>query len=202
MTPDEFRVLLDQSTDLQLLDPCLYDEAAPYVFESEPASLDKFRDALALSLMVARTDIRVVGSARLGFSMKPWQNLRSFQDTSDIDVLVVNQTLFDELWGLLLTAAYPRPPVTDALGGWLRARRNEVYTGWLTPVEIRLDRRIFGERATPVLNLATRWFNALKQASQFPPRRHEDVQGRLYRTWRHAELYHLYSLAELRRSLE
>ena len=33
-------------------------------------------------------------------------------------------------------------------------------------------------------------------------RRHEDITGRLYRTWEHAELYHLHSLASLRKSLK
>jgi len=133
--------------------------------------------------------------------MKPRNNLARFTDKSDIDVVVVNSDLFDDLWLSLLRAAYPRPPFTDKLGGWLKKRRNEIYTGWITPPEIHLDMRIFGARARQVLDLKTRWFNALKQVSRHPPRRHEDVEGRLYRTWRHAELYHLQGFAELRKSL-
>jgi hypothetical protein len=155
-----------------------------------------------MPLRRGRSDIRIVGSALFGFSMKPGQNLRNFSDESDIDVIVVNAKLFDELWLGLLAAAYPRPPITDRIsGGWLRRRRNELYTGWLTPLDIHLDSKIFGAKAKPVLDFRIRWFNALKQASHHPVRRHEDVQGRLYRTWQHAELYHLDSLAALRRSL-
>lgn len=155
----------------------------------------------SLAWAFTKADIRVVGSGRFGFSTQPGSNLRSFRDTSDIDVIIVNNGLFDQLWLALLNAAYPRPPITDRFGGWLRARRNEVYTGWLTPVEIHLDAKIVGTRAQPVLEFRTRWFNALKQASRYPPRRHENITGRLYRTWRHAELYHLYSLGELRKTL-
>ncbi len=133
--------------------------------------------------------------------MKPGYNLKSFSDTSDIDVVIVNANLFDQLWVALLDAAYPRPPVTNVLGGWLQTRRNELYTGWLTPLEIKLDRKIFGVKAEPVLDFNTQWFNTLKQASRHPPRRHENITGRLYRTWRHAELYHLNSLVTLRRTL-
>ena len=185
-----------------MLDTCLHDDRAPYAFEPGSTAWDTFRDELVSGLGIARSDIRVVGSARFGFSLKPGHNLRSFRDTSDIDVVVVNSGLFDELWLAVLDAAYPRPPVDQKIGGWLGKRRNELYTGWLTPLEIRLDIKIFGAKARRVLDLRARWFNALKEAARHPTRRHEDVTGRLYRTWRHAELYHLHSLSTLRRTLE
>ena len=201
MTSDEFRDLLGHQSDQQLLDPCLREDQAPFVFEPMPDAWDYFRDDLVSHLSISRADIRVVGSGRFGFSMKPGHNFRSFRDTSDIDVVIVNPGLFDQLWLALLAAAYPRPPVTNKLSGWLGRRQSELYTGWLTPLEIKLDIRIFGSKAKPVLDFNTRWFNALKRASRYPTRRHEDLNGRLYRTWHHAELYHLHSLGELRRTL-
>jgi hypothetical protein len=201
MSPDEFRELINQKTDSELLGLCLHDEVAPYVFEPTPAAWELFRGNLGSQLGVSRTDVRVVGSGRLGFSMKPGQNLRNFRDTSDIDVVVVNAESFDELWYALLDAAYPRPPISTTLGGWLKERRNELYTGWLTPLHISIDSKIVGAKARPVLDFKTRWFNAFKEAAQHPPRRHEELQARLYRTWRHAEFYHLDSLGALRRSL-
>jgi len=125
-----------------------------------------------------------------------------FKDTSDIDIVIVSPKLFDELWLSLLAAAYPRKPVTDNVRGWLEKRRNELYTGWLTPSEIRIDAKIYGAPAAPVLALKTKWFNTLKEASQFLIRPYEDIKGRLYRTWAHAELYHLHSIALLRHSLK
>ncbi len=201
MDANEFQALAEQQTDTQLLGACLHDDTVPYVFEPEPMAWNIFRNEIGAQLGVLGTDIRVVGSGRLGFSMKPWGNLKKFTDKSDVDVVIVNSDAFDELWLSLLHAAYPRSPLTEKLGGWLRDRRNEVYTGWITPLDIHLDRKIVGEKAKPVLDFKIRWFNTLKQAARHLPRRHEDVQARLYRTWRHAELYHLNSLAELRRSL-
>ena len=202
MTSAEFRDLITQQTDVQLLGPCLYDDFVPYVFAPRAGAWDSFRDVLVSGLNILRGDIRVVGSARFGFSLKPGRNLKNFGDTSDIDVIVVNTDVFDELWMSLLRAAYPRWPLTKYLGGWLAERRNEVYTGWLTPLRIRLDMTIVGSKAKPVLDFNVRWFNTFKEASRHPPRRHEDVSGRLYRTWEHAELYHLSSLSALRKSLE
>jgi hypothetical protein len=201
MTTVEFRDLLNSKTDVKLLDPCLRDELTPYVFEARPESWGSFREELATRLHINRMDVRVIGSARFGFSMKPWNNLRQFSDSSDIDLIVVNSELFDQLWLALLRAAYPRGPIANKLGGWLGKRRNELYTGWLTPLKIKLDVRIVGAKGKPVIDFNTRWFHAMKEAARHPTRRHEDIQGRLYRTWQHAELYHLSSLAELRRSL-
>jgi len=201
MTSEELRQLILEQTDTQLLEPCLHDDAAPYVFHRKPAAWDTFRDVLVQRLNISRDDIRVVGSGRFGFSFKPGRNLRPYQDDSDIDVIVVNDELFDQLWLMLLEAAYPRSPITELIGGWVGRRRNEVYTGWLSPLEIKLDARIFGSKATPVLDFNAKWFNTFKEASRHPPRRHEDISARLYRTWRHAELYHLGNFATLRKSL-
>jgi hypothetical protein len=201
MTAGEFRTLLEERTDFDLLPECLHADATPFVFETQPNSWEAFRNELVSGLAVDRNDIRVVGSGRLGFSLKPGRNFKLFSDDSDIDVVIVNAPLFDHLWLALLEAVYPRPPYPSRLGGWLKDRTNELYTGWLTPREIRLDIRIIGEKARPALQFKTLWFNSLKRASKYPPRRHEDVTGRLYRTWKHAELYHLNSIAALRKSL-
>src|SRR6185369_6827782 len=178
MTPDEFRDLIEHRTDQQMLDPCLLEDDAPYVFAPIPETWDSFRDALADNLSVSRADIRIVGSGRFGFSLKPGYRLRTFRVESDIDVVIVNPDLFDQLWIALLGAAYPRPPIRERFAGWLAERRNELYTGWLTPRDINLDIRILGERARPALNFKTQWFNAIKLASRYPPRRHADITSR------------------------
>lgn len=201
MTPEDFRELVAANDDAALLGPCLREDLVPYVFDPDPPTWNAFRDDLVVALGVVRADITVVGSGRFGFSTKPDADLRPFSDRSDIDVIVVNPALFDDLWLRLLRGAYPRPPVTNQVGGWLRVRQSELYTGWLSPLEIRLDRKIFGAKAQPVLDFNIQWFNTFKHAARRLPRRHEDVKGRLYRTWQHAELYHSHSLAALRRSL-
>jgi hypothetical protein len=200
MTPAEFLELLQSQTDEQLLDPCLREDVVPFVFEPRPNRWEDFRDGLISDLGIGRADIRVVGSGRFGFSMKPEYNLRRFRDESDIDVLIVNASLFDQLWVALLTAAYPREPLAHRIGGWLENRRNDLYAGWITPSSINLDITIV-PKAKLILDLRARWFNALQRASRFPPRRHSGVRSRLYRTWRHAELYHLHGLGKLRQSL-
>lgn len=201
MTANEFRQLLADSSDADLLGPCLNDDLTPYVFGTRTDMWTDFRNEVSGELGVPAANVRIVGSARLGFSLKPGTNLRNYGDKSDVDVIVINANLFDYVWLSLLEAAYPRPPTTSLVGGWLQERRDEVYTGWINPLQIRLDRRIFGAKAEPVLSFNSRWFNIFKRVSRFILRRHEDVTARLYRTIEHATLYHLNSLAALRRTL-
>lgn len=202
MTRDEFRDVFRSKRDDELLGLCLRDQDLPFVFEPRPQSWKDFREQIAAELGVVSDDVAIVGSGRLGFSLKPGNNFKSYSERSDIDVVVVNHSLFDELWLALLAAAYPRMPAIQRLGGWLEARRKEIYTGWVTPQKILLDGTIYGARAKPVNEFRLRWFTTLKRASQHPPRRHEDINARLYRSWSHAELYHLNSLSELRQSLD
>jgi hypothetical protein len=202
MTPAEFRDLLAGADDTVMLDVTLHSDVAPFVFEIDVPKWDTFRMDLAEKLDIDVADIRVVGSGRLGFSLKPGNNLRAFQDTSDIDVVVVNDGAFDKLWMLLLHAAYPRSGVDYGSRTALGAARNEMYTGWISPTNIRFDARIRGPRVLPALEMRTKWFDTLQIASQYPPRPHESINCRLYRTWAHAELYHLHSISVLKTSLQ
>lgn len=174
MTAEEFRDLVRQRNDSELLDPCLRDDDIPYAFDPRPQAWNEFRDEVASRIGATRTDIRVVGSGRFGFSLKPGRNLRRFTDSSDIDVVVVNAALFDQLWLALLEAVYPRPPAAQRLNTWLQIRRSELYTGWLTPREIDLNVRVWGLKARPVRDFRSRWFNTLKEASSSPTRRHHE----------------------------
>jgi hypothetical protein len=202
MKPDKFREMLRATADPGLLDVCLRADDVPFICK-DAAGWTAFRHELTGGVdgLVER-DIRIVGSARLGFSMKPRNRLREFTAESDIDVVVVNEALFDWLWIALLVAAYPRMAVNRGIGGWDVPGRAELFAGWLTPTAIRMDWTIVGQPGVPLSEFKRKWFNALKLAARHSAKPHNDIQGRLYRTWRHAELYHLFSIAQLRRSLE
>lgn len=75
----------------------------------------------------AVTDIYVVGSAKLGFSIRPSQRWKHFDDDSDIDVAIVSHDMYQTLWHELhdyhLSGAdWPRRKdfVRYLAQGWLR----------------------------------------------------------------------------------
>lgn len=201
MNTSEFRQLVANATDAELFGPCLSEDITPFVFDTEPDSWDVFRSELSDALGVQSGDIRIVGSGRLGFSLRPGRNLRPYSDRSDVDVAIISAAPFDLLWHGLLYALYPRQSMPTVISGWLKNRRNELYTGWLSPLAVRVDHKIFGQRAQDLLDFNARWFNTFKSVSRHVPRRHEDINVRLYRTWGHAELYHRHSISSLRKTL-
>ena len=195
-------MMLAVTPDADLLDLCLRSDEVPFICK-DAAGWAAFRQELSGAVDgLGVGDVRIVGSGRHGFSMNPKNKLRAFTEESDIDVVVVNDALFDAFWVSLLTAAYPRMNANVGVGGWKEYGRTELFAGWLTPTAVRMDWKIVGKRAAPLRKFKAAWFDALKLAARHSSQPHNDIQGRLYRTWRHAELYHLYSLAELRRSLE
>ncbi|GAB2866299.1 hypothetical protein GCM10027277_38930 [Pseudoduganella ginsengisoli] len=70
-------------------------EGIPYAFKSSAATYDEMRRWLAARLRVHSKDVTLVGSARIGFSMKPTVFGRAFGKTSDLDLTIVNQDLFN-----------------------------------------------------------------------------------------------------------
>ncbi|MGZ3142519.1 hypothetical protein ACVDFE_11090 [Lentzea chajnantorensis] len=65
------------------------DEQTHYDLKSEIAAKFSLESA---------TDIFVVGSAKLGFSIAPNKRFRGFHDTSDIDVAIINHDLYKSVW--------------------------------------------------------------------------------------------------------
>lgn len=67
---------------------------------------DKFKKYVAKKLGVHYNNIGIAGSAKLGFSLNPTKNFRNFNDTSDVDIIIVSQRLFNEFWKQYLYDSY------------------------------------------------------------------------------------------------
>ena len=174
-----------------------------YVFRDHPEQEALFLDLLGDRLETNRDDITIVGSAKIGFSLSPHNFPRLFSDESDIDVVVVNETLFDQIWRTILKWHYPR-----RLEGlrrddqrWGADRRKDIYWGWLVPDRIRFEGLLFPETLKPLRDTSTAWFNTFRGLSQYTEFSGRDVSGRLYRSWDHALLYHMDGLRQVRESL-
>jgi hypothetical protein len=83
-------------------------EGLPYVFRDCPDSLDVLKQHLVQEIGLSQENIIVVGRAKIGFSLNPDNFPRQFSQDSDIDVLTVDERLFDEVWTTLLKWNYPR----------------------------------------------------------------------------------------------
>lgn len=178
-------------------------EGIPYVFRETPGLMELLRDHLCKDLGLSAENTIVIGSAKIGFSLSPDSVFRQFSDESDIDVLVVDERIFDDIWKIVLKWHYPRR--IRGLGGmdgsWGRRRRRELYWGWFVPDKIKYEGLSFPEVLKPLRDISTAWFNAFRSLSRVPEFSRRNITGRLYRTWDHALLYHADGLRQIKENL-
>lgn len=74
----------------------------PYIFAGNDDIYDDLKNAIASEFDVDEDDVIMVGSAKLGFSIKPEKLWMPIQDDSDIDVAIISERLFDDYWKELL----------------------------------------------------------------------------------------------------
>ena len=199
LTADQFKESLLKSPLGDVAEQHIF-TGTPYVFRDEPASNNLLVGHLCNAIGVLEQDVIIVGSAKVGFSLNPENFPRKFSDTSDIDVVVVSEELFDTVWMTLLRWHYPRRGVDlgGVEGGWARARRREIYWGWLVPNEIRYEGLSFPDALRPLRDISAKWFNTFQSLSLYPDFAARQVSGRLYRTWDHARRYHTDGLRRIR----
>jgi hypothetical protein len=198
ITPDNFETLL-RTTPLSEIAREHILTGLPYVFRNAPRDFDLLRDHLANELKLVTRNIQVVGSARTGFSLDPNGFPRRFGSDSDVDVIVVSRELFDHVWFTLLYWNYPRRHrLVQPDRRWSHERQDDLYWGWFN-LDRLADRGLsFRGALKPIRDLSTLWFNAFRSLSTYPSLSPLTIQGRLYRTWEHALLYHTDGLAKLR----
>jgi hypothetical protein len=174
----------------------------PYAFLEQPSALANLRAHVSKALRVDEKNIVIVGSAQVGFSLSPDNFPRRFTDGSDIDVVVVDERLFDTVWHTLLQWHYPRRqnlPRGD--WAWTTTRRKELYWGWFVPNRIQFDGLSLPSVLKPIRDCSTLWFNTFQSLTHYPEFSKREVNGRLYRTWEHVHLYHAEGLRQIREIL-
>lgn len=123
------------------------------------------------------TEIIVVGSAKLGFSVAPAKRYRPFGDASDIDVALCSSTLYDSMW-------------QDVFAYWARGEewshlsdfRKYHFRGWMRP-DLLPPQTSFSR--------ANEWwefFRSLTASGRFGSYK---ITGALYKEWRFLETYQL-----------
>lgn len=69
-------------------------EGIPWAFSNEPLLFEKVRELIANEIRIEPADIKLIGSARMGYSMNPTKVGNQFSDTSDLDLAVVSAEYF------------------------------------------------------------------------------------------------------------
>jgi hypothetical protein len=104
-----------------------------YITFGETAKLDPaqhfvLRSRIAAEFNIHPLEVVVVGSAKLGFSIKPTRRYGEFGDSSDVDVALVSNELFRRFWRDM-------QEYVDGVGFWPKRRDFEriFFHGWIRP---------------------------------------------------------------------
>lgn len=198
MSVDEFIEILMAEELERVVQDCIF-AGEPYIFRGWKEGFENLRRHLGNSLGIScRRNIEVVGSARVGFSLDPDSFGRGFSEKSDIDIVIIDDKMFDKVWNILLKWNYPRRFRLAGIDNtWATRRMEDLYWGWFRPDRIRYDGLSFPESLKPLRNISASWFNAFKSISQVQGFAGLEVSGRLYRTWEHALMYHVDGLRKI-----
>jgi hypothetical protein len=157
----------------------------PYAFSKKPADYDMLRSQLSKALSVDAEAIYLVGSGRFGFSMAPHKYGRPFTERSDLDLVIVNEVLFDTAWVELIRYDFKSLGFDhDVVASLKEHRSNNVFWGYLEPYNLKSSLSFY----------TSRWFPAFAALGFFPVAAGRSVKARVYRTMEHARSYHNYGL--------
>src|SRR5262245_33020392 len=112
MVADLAKAVIQRNLD-DLLNELLF-ENVPFVFGASWESYRSWRLSLASAIDVDPSEIVVVGSAAVGFSLTPTKRLKAFDERSDIDVAIVSDRHFAEAWHHLRSIDLTLDPLTPA----------------------------------------------------------------------------------------
>jgi hypothetical protein len=203
-THEEFRALIESSE----LESVVRDHligGIPWYFRDDKLLYARFSDHFVAGLGVVADEVRVIGSARTGFSLSPDAFPRPFHDGSDLDVAVVSPVLFDAAWLSLVRWGHPRRfTLPEIERQWLVERKDEIFWGWLRPETLTFRGLRFPRDLRVVRDVKTAWFTTFRSVGAAFPGTDlatREVSGRLYRSWEHLVRYQAESLRRLRYEL-
>lgn len=146
-------------------------------FLLDDAKYYELRAEVAEYFKIHPNEVLIVGSSKLGFSIAPTKRYRHFCDTSDIDVVIVDENLFKALWKTLYA-------FKEDGGYWEKFDKflSYFFQGWIRPDMLPPTERF---------QYAKNWwefFNSLSSTGKYSVYK---IAGAIYLNWDFLESYQL-----------
>jgi hypothetical protein len=145
-----------------------------------------------LKLIVAQefnlhhSEVLIVGSAKMGFSIVSTKRYRPFGDSSDIDVALISQSLFEEIW-------YEAFEYWRSGSFWPEIHQFQEYLfrGWIRPDKLPPEKTFQRSRQW------WEFFRQLTNSQRFGPYK---IGAGLYKSWHFLEAYQTKCVTECRQA--
>lgn len=137
----DFRAFLAGHTADQVYDRCILTGSCSAISDDATHTV---RDNVAQKFGVEFANVVIVGSANLGFSIKPKKRYESFGEDSDIDVALVCSALFEHVWKEIFLFEK-----SGAFWPEKRDFRRYLSKGWIRPDKLP---------SSPVFGFSNEWW--------------------------------------------
>ncbi len=133
------------------------------------------KNQVATHFKIHPTEVIMVGSGKLGFSIVHEKRYRPFGDTSDLDLAIISPDLFDTIWRLVYE-------YRNQGGYWdgERVFKDYLFRGWIRPDKLP---------PSDLFEIGKNWwdfFRNLTKTNAFGPYK---ISAGLYRSWYFLESY-------------
>lgn len=149
---------------------------------------DEFKLYMSKKLDLHVNNIAIVGSAKMGFSLSPEKNFREFNESSDIDLVVVSDQIFKLSW-----QAFLELHLKNYLTSYAPVAKN-IFKGFVSLKDIDTRANFFDGWARKV--------EPLKKDFQTIFGIPHEINYRVYDSWESVERYHTVGLRILKEKLE
>lgn len=191
MNFEEFCQLI-RSENLGVVVNSLLLEGPVFYFKQDHRRYFDFRNKISAKLNVHPNNIEIVGSARLGFRLKLEKLGEPFGADSDIDVVIVSNDLFEQVWlQLIFIRKQVWHDLTPKERTNLKECRENIYWGYVRP-----------DRIPTKIDFSRWWWPIFEQLSNCDDYDRRKIRGRLFKSWKHVQMNYHYSIQRLIQDLQ
>jgi hypothetical protein len=139
------------------------------------------------------SEVLIVGSAKLGFSIAQDKRYCPFGDQSDIDIAIVSTYLFDKIWQQVFNY-WEEYENIDSFVYWSRGNdfKGYLFRGWIRPDKLP---------PTRVFSLGRDWFEFFRGLTQTGLYGPYNITAGLYKSWYYLEKYQSIRIKECKQDL-
>ncbi|WP_218011752.1 hypothetical protein [Bacillus cereus] len=159
---------------------------SPYIFKNDEQQYFSLKRIIAEQFGLSPTNVIMVGSAKLGFSIAPKKLWTPIHDNSDIDMVIISEELYDQYWKQLLEFNINLTYRTEKEDDLYRDFLEYFFKGWLRPDKFPFN---FPDKQE--------WFDFYKSISykEYDKRK---ISGAIYRNEYFFKKYHENNIKKLR----
>jgi hypothetical protein len=187
-SPEEFKKLVNENEPEDIVQRYILD-LFPFCFKDNLTMYWELRETVCSRFALHPQSFSIAGSGKLGFSIAPDKFGKPFGDASDIDIILVSEKLFDDIWDDLVD--FYQNPGFRLKPKNVRDEFNKLRTK-LFYGNIMLH--VLAKNFDFAKDLWV-FFNQLSIDEKFGPR---EINAAIFKSWNHVSAYYTRSIVDLK----